>query len=71
MVSLSQEQHFIMNFAVPFLKMLTLYMLWRAQFLTEFYALGGKEQGLGIREKRLGIRNKGQMSSVKGQGIRP
>ena len=46
-------------------------MLWRAQFLTEFYALGGKEQGLGIWEKRLGIRNKGQMSSVKGQGTRP
>ena len=28
-----------MNFAVPFLKMLTLYMLWRAQFLSDFYAV--------------------------------
>ena len=27
----SMEQHFIMNFAVAFPKMLTLYMLWRAQ----------------------------------------
>ena len=36
MVSWRQEQHPIMNFAVPFLKMLTLYMLWRAQFLSDF-----------------------------------
>ena len=28
-----------MNFAVAFLNLLTLYMLWRAQFLTEFYAV--------------------------------
>ena len=28
-----------MNFAGPFLKMLTLYMLWRAQFLSKFYAV--------------------------------
>ena len=28
-----------MKFAVPFLKMLTLYMLWRAQFLSGFYAV--------------------------------
>ena len=26
------------NFAVPLLKMPTLFMLWRAQFLSEFYA---------------------------------
>ena len=38
MVSFRQEQHSIMNFAVAFLNLLTLYMLWRAQFLTEFYA---------------------------------
>ena len=28
-----------MNFAVPFLKMLTLYILWKAQFLLDFYAI--------------------------------
>ena len=28
-----------MNFAAPFLKMLTLYMLWGAQFLSDFYAV--------------------------------
>ena len=39
MVSFRQEQHSIMNFAVAFLNLLTLYMLWRAQFLTEFYAV--------------------------------
>ena len=39
MVSLSQEQHSIMKFVVPLLKMLTLYMLWKAKFLTEFHAL--------------------------------
>ena len=39
MVSQRQEQHSIMNFAVAFLNLLTLYMLWRAQFLTEFYAV--------------------------------
>ena len=39
MVSRRQEQHSIMNFAVAFLNLLTLYMLWRAQFLTEFYAV--------------------------------
>ena len=38
MVSLRQEHNPIMNFAVYFLKMLTLYMLWRAQFLSDFYA---------------------------------
>ena len=27
-----------MNFAVPFFKMLKLYMLWRAQFLSELQA---------------------------------
>ena len=27
------------NFAVTFLKMLALYMLWRAQFLSEFYVV--------------------------------
>ena len=40
MVIRRQEQHSIMNFAVPFLKMLTLYMLWRARVLVEiFYRL--------------------------------
>ena len=29
----------MMNFAVTFLKMRTLYMLWRAQFSSEFYAV--------------------------------
>ena len=38
MVSQRQEQPSIMNFTVPFLKMLTLYMLWRARFLSELYA---------------------------------
>ena len=33
MATLCQDQHSIMNFAVLFLKLLTLYMLWRAQFL--------------------------------------
>ena len=33
MVSLPKEKHPIMNFAVPFFKILTLYMLWSAQFL--------------------------------------
>ena len=32
-------QYSIMNFADSFLKMLTLYMLWRAQSLLEFYAV--------------------------------
>ena len=36
-VSLCQEENSIMNFAVTFLKMLALYVLWRAQFLSEFY----------------------------------
>ena len=35
MVSWRQEQNPIMNSAVPFLKMLTLYMLLRAQFLAD------------------------------------
>ena len=39
MVSLRQEQNPIMKFAVPFLKMLALCMLWRAQFLLDFYAV--------------------------------
>ena len=39
MVSMCQEQHSIMNFAVTFLKMLTLYMLWRAQILTDLHAV--------------------------------
>ena len=34
-----QEQNPIMNFAVPFLKMLTHYLLWRAKFLSDFYAV--------------------------------
>ena len=34
-----QEEHSIMNFAVCFLKMLALYMLWRAQFLSELYVV--------------------------------
>ena len=38
-VSLLQEQHSIMSFAVPLLKMLTLYRLWRAQFLSNFFAV--------------------------------
>ena len=33
------EQHPILNFAVPFLKMLTIYMLWRAQFSPDVYAV--------------------------------
>ena len=36
MVSLRQEQNPIMKFAVPFLKMFALCMLWRAQFLPDF-----------------------------------
>ena len=39
MVRNGQEQHSIMNFAVIFLKMLVLYELWRAQFLTELHAV--------------------------------
>ena len=39
MLSLDHEQHSIMKFAVPFLKMLALYMLWTAQFLLEFNAI--------------------------------
>ena len=39
MVSQRQEQNPIMNFAVPFPKILTLYMLWRASFLEELYAV--------------------------------
>ena len=39
MASLCQEQNPIMNFSVPFLKMLTLCMLWRAQFKSDFYAI--------------------------------
>ena len=38
-VSLRQEQNPIISFAVPFLKMLALCMLWRAQFLSDFYAV--------------------------------
>ena len=36
MVSNRLEQDTIMNFAVAFLKMLTIYMLWRALFLPNF-----------------------------------
>ena len=36
MVSLRQEQIPLMKFAVPFLKMLALCMLWRAQFYPIF-----------------------------------
>ena len=39
MVSLRQEQNPIMKFAVPFLKMFALCMLWRAQFLSDFYSV--------------------------------
>ena len=39
MVSNGQEQHSIMNLAVIFLKMLAIYKLWRAQFLTELHAV--------------------------------
>ena len=38
MVSLRQEQNPIMKFVVPFLKMFALCMLWKAQFLSVFYA---------------------------------
>ena len=38
MVSLRQEQNPIMNFAVPFLQMLALCMVWKAQYLSDFYA---------------------------------
>ena len=33
---MQQEEHFIMNFAVVFLKILTLFRLWRAQFYAFF-----------------------------------
>ena len=46
MVSWRQEQNLIMNFAVPLLKMLTLYMLWRAQFLSNFCTRSQKVQYL-------------------------
>ena len=39
LVSRRQEQHSTRIFAVAFLKMLTLYMLRRTQFLSEFYAV--------------------------------
>ena len=39
MVSLRQEQNPIMKFAVPFLKMFAFCMLWRAQFLSDFYSV--------------------------------
>ena len=39
MESLRQEQNPIMKFAVPFLKMFALCMLWRAQFLSDFYSV--------------------------------
>ena len=39
MVSQRQEQNPIINFDVPLLKMLTLCMIWRAQFLSDFYAV--------------------------------
>ena len=38
-VSRRQKQDPILNFAVPFLKMLTIYMLWRAQFSPDVYAV--------------------------------
>ena len=37
MVSLRQKQHSIENFAVAFLKMLTLYMLWRCDRLISYH----------------------------------
>ena len=39
LVSMGQELNPIMNFAVTFLKMRALYVLWRAQSLSEFYAI--------------------------------
>jgi len=39
MVSNGQEQHSIMKFAVFFLKVFAINMLWRAQFLTELHAV--------------------------------
>ena len=39
MVDMCQEQNPIMNLVVVFLKMLALYVLWRAHFLSEFYAI--------------------------------
>ena len=39
MVSLAQEKHSIMKYSVPFLKVLTLYMLCKTQLLFEFYAV--------------------------------
>ena len=39
MVSMAKEPHSVMNFAVDFLKMFPLCMLWRAQFLSDFYSV--------------------------------
>ena len=39
MVSFHQDQNPIMKFAVPLLKMFALCMLWRAQFLYDFYSV--------------------------------
>ena len=39
MVSIAKIQHYIMNFAVAFLKKLTLNMLWKTQLLTELPAI--------------------------------
>ena len=36
-ISWREQQNPDRNFAVPFLKIHTLYMLWRAQFLSDFY----------------------------------
>ena len=39
MVSLRQEQNPIMKFAIPVLKMFALCMLWKTQFLSNFYSV--------------------------------
>ena len=36
-VTITQEQDSIMNFVVPFLKMLTLYMILKIQLITELH----------------------------------
>ena len=39
MARMCQKKHPIMNVAVAFFKMLALYVLWRAQFLTELHVV--------------------------------
>ena len=39
MVNSCKQQNFIMNFAVTFLKMFALYVLWRTQILLKFCAI--------------------------------